>query len=124
MRPSAASVSKAHPAIVALRLTGVEDDEDADSLGDLSDFEDADFEAFADSLLESENLEDALFGYGLTSAGRKAREEHKTENPLPVAKKPGNYRATRQSCLLNAWTRFKVTSSVRPTNANSMMPRS
>ena len=33
-----------------------------DSLGDLSEFEDADFEAFADSLLDDGTLDDELFG--------------------------------------------------------------
>ena len=37
-------------------------DDDQDSLGNLSDFEDADFEAFADSLLD-DTVEDELFGY-------------------------------------------------------------
>jgi hypothetical protein len=36
---------------------------DDDSLGNLSDFEDADFEAFADSLLDDNNLDEELFGY-------------------------------------------------------------
>jgi len=39
-----------------------DDSEGLDSLGNLSDFEDADFEAFADSLLD-DNLDDELFGY-------------------------------------------------------------
>jgi hypothetical protein len=39
------------------------DDGDDDSLGNLSDFEDADFEAFADSLLDDTNLDEELFGY-------------------------------------------------------------
>lgn len=38
------------------------DDVDDDSLGNLSEFEDADFEAFADSLLE-DNADEELFGY-------------------------------------------------------------
>ena len=37
-------------------------DSDEDSLGNLSEFEDADFEAFADSLLD-DTLDDELFGY-------------------------------------------------------------
>merc|ERR1711935_578950 len=41
------------------------DSEGLDSLGNLSDFEDADFEAFADSLLD-DNLDDELFGYNRT----------------------------------------------------------
>jgi hypothetical protein len=39
-----------------------DEDADADSLGNLSDFEDADFEAFADSLLD-DHLDDELFGF-------------------------------------------------------------
>jgi len=41
--------------------------EGEDSLGDLSDFEDADFEAFADSLLD-DNLDAELFGYNAQDA--------------------------------------------------------
>ena len=44
------------------------DDDDQDSLGNLSDFEDADFEAFADSLLD-DTMEDELFGYNRGPAG-------------------------------------------------------
>jgi hypothetical protein len=45
-----------------------DDSEGLDSLGNLSDFEDADFEAFADSLLD-DNLDDELFGYNRNPQG-------------------------------------------------------
>eukprot|EP00035_Acanthoeca_spectabilis_P029438 m.474522 g.474522 ORF g.474522 m.474522 type:complete len:116 (-) comp36365_c0_seq1:53-400(-) len=38
--------------------------DDGDSLGDLSEFDDEDFEAFEDSLLDGEGLNDELFGAG------------------------------------------------------------
>eukprot|EP00040_Diaphanoeca_grandis_P034372 m.212910 g.212910 ORF g.212910 m.212910 type:complete len:1258 (-) comp33137_c0_seq1:546-4319(-) len=41
----------------------LDESDDDDSLGNLSDFEDADFEAFADSLLDDHAVEDGLFGY-------------------------------------------------------------
>lgn len=43
-------------------------DSDEDSLGNLSEFEDADFEAFADSLLD-DTVEDELFGYNRAVGG-------------------------------------------------------
>lgn len=48
---------------------------DGDSLGDLSDFEDADFEAFADSLLDNDALDEELFGYNQDEVGRRRHTE-------------------------------------------------
>jgi hypothetical protein len=58
-------------------LTGLAHEEDqdgssyGDSLGDLSDFEDADFEAFADSLLENDALDEELFGTNKVLLGQR-----------------------------------------------------
>ena len=48
---------------------------DGDSLGDLSDFEDADFEAFADSLLDNDALDEELFGYNQDELDRRRQAE-------------------------------------------------
>jgi len=61
--PSMWSGQRANPMMFNLDMGDAgEASEGEDSLGDLSDFEDADFEAFADSLLD-DNLDQELFGY-------------------------------------------------------------
>lgn len=49
-------------ALADLQHAGLMDEDDNDSLGDLSDFDEADFEEFADSLLQTEGADDELFG--------------------------------------------------------------
>lgn len=56
---------------------GGDGDGDGDSLGNLSEFEDADFEAFADSLLE-EKADDTLFGY--TPKAKPGETAHTTNH--------------------------------------------
>ena len=59
--PSVWSGQRANPMLFNLDMNQDDDSGGEDSLGDLSDFEDADFEAFADSLLD-DNLDHELFG--------------------------------------------------------------
>lgn len=73
--------NRANPIAGVFADVDADADADADSLGNLSEFEDADFEAFADSLLD-DRANDDLFGYNQTAA--RLPQESLFKNP-PLA---------------------------------------